>query len=114
MNLIAVGALVSTSKVGKSEHECAYEALIMLEALATRWLLPDVRMYTGYGLPSTIAAHRCITGHWNWFPEFPNAIHSDSGPHRRLRAQTRAGASHAAAKKRPPGAGISVRWRYAH
>ncbi len=30
MNLIAVGALVSTGKVGRSEHEWAYEALIIL------------------------------------------------------------------------------------
>jgi hypothetical protein len=53
-------------------------------------------------VPGTIAADRLITGHWNGLPEFSVAIHCDSGSPRRFRAQTRAGASRTAARKRPP------------
>ncbi len=37
-------------------------------------------------VPGTIATHRIISGHWNGLPDFPETIHGDPGPPRRLRA----------------------------
>ncbi len=51
-------------------------------------------------VPGTRASLSFITGHWNWFPNFPETIHGDSGAPRRVRAKTRRGASRTAAMKK--------------
>jgi hypothetical protein len=51
-------------------------------------------------VPGTRASLSFITGHWNWFPNFPETIHGDSGAPRRVRAKIRRGASRTAAMKK--------------